>query len=512
MRVNLDLATGHRGATTPVAYDIVLEDGTHRGSGVIELGLRYTLDVALEEPNFLRVYSPVDGRVFTMALTPGKSHYSLPALVSDVASLDQVTDHGTELLPKDFRITEWAFTGGRWSEVGWTAQVKERTESRLVFEFCQSSKFIERRCIQYVWGEEEFRCLRLPDSQRVSVIFTASFCEQDVEVRADVRDHQRMSRVVTEYARHGLPVQASEVCRHFLPSIDWHSNPSACVLVAFFLPPIIEERSSDIGRLVSDRGPKRIPRRWSSEILVAIAWRLLRTELTNSVLSRARKCLLTAVARDMPPVYTLSMKRLVEALTMFNGIDGNDRAVSGALELLKPFSEFTDWSEPILSFRGGSPDTPRATKVSDGHGKLEFIPYKKEPPAQPTKSSTQSSPGWGYVHRRDRQRRRRRRNTLVSTKAVRSVPLEHYSIIRRPLVTEKSVTQTSRENTYSFEVHSSSTKLQIRDAIECLFDVRVKKVRTLSRKGKPVRSGTGKTQSWKKAVVQLHEDDAITLF
>lgn len=92
--------------------------------------------------------------------------------------------------------------------------------------------------------------------------------------------------------------------------------------------------------------------------------------------------------------------------------------------------------------------------------------------------------------------------------------LEPYQIILRPLVTEKGLHKAERQNQYAFEVNPLATKADIRWAVEELFDVRVVKVRTQNRKGKPrrVRYRQGVTKSWKKAVVTLHEEDRINFF
>ena len=72
----------------------------------------------------------------------------------------------------------------------------------------------------------------------------------------------------------------------------------------------------------------------------------------------------------------------------------------------------------------------------------------------------------------------------------------------------------SKLNAYSFEVNKRANKVQIRHAVEDLYGVKVIDVRTANRKGKIRRRGrsTGRTRSWKKAVVVLHEDFHIDLF
>jgi large subunit ribosomal protein L23 len=87
------------------------------------------------------------------------------------------------------------------------------------------------------------------------------------------------------------------------------------------------------------------------------------------------------------------------------------------------------------------------------------------------------------------------------------------TVIIRPVVSEKSYELLSA-NKYTFRVHDRAHKTQIRQAVEEIFGVRVQDVRTMSVKSKPKRRGytSGRSRSWKKAVVQLHPDDHIELF
>ena len=89
-----------------------------------------------------------------------------------------------------------------------------------------------------------------------------------------------------------------------------------------------------------------------------------------------------------------------------------------------------------------------------------------------------------------------------------------YGIVIRPLVTEKGTHQSQTRNAYAFEVALGAKKAQIKQAVEKIYDVKVKAVRTANRKGKPRRRGYrwGTTSHWKKAVVVLHEDHHIDLF
>jgi large subunit ribosomal protein L23 len=86
-------------------------------------------------------------------------------------------------------------------------------------------------------------------------------------------------------------------------------------------------------------------------------------------------------------------------------------------------------------------------------------------------------------------------------------------IIIRPVVSEKSYVLATADK-YTFRVHPDAHKTQIRQAIEQLFDVNVVEVRTVSVKSKPKRRGltTGRTRSWKKAIVQVKPGQSIPIF
>lgn len=88
-----------------------------------------------------------------------------------------------------------------------------------------------------------------------------------------------------------------------------------------------------------------------------------------------------------------------------------------------------------------------------------------------------------------------------------------HDIIIRPVITEKS-SRLMEHNQYTFEVHPSSNKIQIKEAIQDVFKVKVEKVHTLKVRPKPKRMGAflGKSRSWKKAVVTLVDGERIEFF
>jgi large subunit ribosomal protein L23 len=86
----------------------------------------------------------------------------------------------------------------------------------------------------------------------------------------------------------------------------------------------------------------------------------------------------------------------------------------------------------------------------------------------------------------------------------------HYDVLRSPVITEKS-TMASEHNQVMFNVAKTATKPQIKAAVEKLFEVKVKAVNTLVRKGKikRFRGRVGKLSDVKKAIVTLEEGHSI---
>ena len=90
-----------------------------------------------------------------------------------------------------------------------------------------------------------------------------------------------------------------------------------------------------------------------------------------------------------------------------------------------------------------------------------------------------------------------------------------YDIIIRPVITERSMADVANKK-YVFEVAKTAGKVEIKNAVETAFGVKVKNVNTLNVRGKAKRMGAGRpgtTRSWKKAYVQLTDDSkTIELF
>lgn len=86
-----------------------------------------------------------------------------------------------------------------------------------------------------------------------------------------------------------------------------------------------------------------------------------------------------------------------------------------------------------------------------------------------------------------------------------------YHVIKRPVITEKATTDTGFRNAYHFRVPRDANKIEIRQAVERLFEVKVIKVNTLIVNPKARRRGWrgGFTPVWKKAMVTLAEGQTI---
>jgi len=93
--------------------------------------------------------------------------------------------------------------------------------------------------------------------------------------------------------------------------------------------------------------------------------------------------------------------------------------------------------------------------------------------------------------------------------------MDHRDVILRPVVSEKSYGLLDA-NAYTFIVHPDANKIQIRQAVEAIFDVKVAKVNTLNRNGKRRRNRRswtyGQRPDTKRAVITLVEGDRIDLF
>ena len=95
-----------------------------------------------------------------------------------------------------------------------------------------------------------------------------------------------------------------------------------------------------------------------------------------------------------------------------------------------------------------------------------------------------------------------------------SKAIDIYNVILRAHVTEKATHLVERQNKYTFLVSKSATKIEIRSAVEQMWNVRVVAVKTVNRVGKPRRYKARETNKpdTKKAIVVLHPEDRIAFF
>ena len=89
-----------------------------------------------------------------------------------------------------------------------------------------------------------------------------------------------------------------------------------------------------------------------------------------------------------------------------------------------------------------------------------------------------------------------------------------YDIIKRPVITEKTSIQKEASNQVSFEVDGRANRIEIKRAVEKIFNVRVSSVKTMQVKGKTKQRGriVGKRKDWKKAIVTLLPGERIDFF
>ncbi|XFA98285.1 50S ribosomal protein L23 [Candidatus Izemoplasma sp. B36] len=91
--------------------------------------------------------------------------------------------------------------------------------------------------------------------------------------------------------------------------------------------------------------------------------------------------------------------------------------------------------------------------------------------------------------------------------------MDKYRIIKRPIVSEKT-TKLAEERKYTFEVDKRANKIQIKEAVETIFGVKVEKVNVINGKAKPKRVGqySGLTAAVTKAIVTLAEGNSIDIY
>jgi len=92
-----------------------------------------------------------------------------------------------------------------------------------------------------------------------------------------------------------------------------------------------------------------------------------------------------------------------------------------------------------------------------------------------------------------------------------SANINHFDILRQPVITEKSYSGTGAANQYTFRIARSATKSQVKAAVEAVFEVKVDKVQVINMPSKPKRRGahTGARSGYRKAVIRLAEGHTL---
>jgi large subunit ribosomal protein L23 len=92
--------------------------------------------------------------------------------------------------------------------------------------------------------------------------------------------------------------------------------------------------------------------------------------------------------------------------------------------------------------------------------------------------------------------------------------MDYLQVLKAPLITEKLDAMREEQSTYAFEIDRRATKIDVREAIEKLFKVRVLEVRTAIMRGKKKRLGVrmGQQSNWKRALVKLQPGQKLDIF
>ncbi|ATX82772.1 LSU ribosomal protein L23P [Mariprofundus ferrinatatus] len=92
-----------------------------------------------------------------------------------------------------------------------------------------------------------------------------------------------------------------------------------------------------------------------------------------------------------------------------------------------------------------------------------------------------------------------------------SANINHFDILRQPVITEKSYSATGAANQYTFRVARNATKSQVKAAVQAVFEVKVDSVQVINMPAKPKRRGmqSGTRSGYRKAVVRLAEGETL---
>ena len=105
--------------------------------------------------------------------------------------------------------------------------------------------------------------------------------------------------------------------------------------------------------------------------------------------------------------------------------------------------------------------------------------------------------------------------TEVVAKSSAKTTISDFDCIIEPIITEKTMTQSQESNKFAFKVNKDSNKVQIKNAIERIFNVKVESIRVINVMAKKISRGSrykGTVSGYKKAIVTLKKDETINLF
>jgi len=86
-----------------------------------------------------------------------------------------------------------------------------------------------------------------------------------------------------------------------------------------------------------------------------------------------------------------------------------------------------------------------------------------------------------------------------------------FQVVKKPILTERATALKEDKQQVVFEVHPKANKMEIKEAVEAIFKIKVREVNTLNYKGKPKRLGvhSGKRSAWKKAIVTVVKGEKL---
>ncbi len=92
-----------------------------------------------------------------------------------------------------------------------------------------------------------------------------------------------------------------------------------------------------------------------------------------------------------------------------------------------------------------------------------------------------------------------------------SAKYHHFNTLRKPVITEKSYQATGESNQYTFRIAPEATKIQVKAAVEAIFEVKVEKVQVVNMPSKEKRRGvhTGTRSGYRKAIIRLAEGHSL---